>query len=81
VTGHASTSRVLIDVPAPLDTGQLAWLRIPKGLETREADRMGQMLQALVVVPSCRRCWKRMSYDHQRGAWRCHSRHSELRDA
>jgi hypothetical protein len=66
----------LLDVPAPLDDGQLVYLRLPRsGLSTHEADRLGAMLQAYVVTPSCRTCWHRMSYDRQRGTWRCHSRH------
>lgn len=69
---------ILMDVPAPLDSGNLVWLRIPRhGLSTREADRIGAMLQAFVTTPSCRTCWHRMSYDQSRGHWRCHSRHRE----
>lgn len=84
MTGHASTSRVryLIDYPMPLDAGHIVYLTLPRdGIETSEADRIGRMLQALVVTPSCRRCWKHMSYDRAREKWRCHERHREPTDA
>jgi hypothetical protein len=45
----ASTAERLIDYPFPLQSGQIAILRLPVGLEKTDAERMGAFIRTLVL--------------------------------
>jgi hypothetical protein len=47
----ASTPSTLLDYPFPLSTGDLAHLRLPRGLTTRDAERIGAFVKTLAFEP------------------------------
>ena len=48
----AATPSTLLDYPFPLSTGDLAHLRLPRGLTARDADRIGAFVKTLVFEPA-----------------------------
>lgn len=47
----ASTPSTLLDYPFPLSTGDLAHLRLPRGLSPRDAERIGAFVKTLAFEP------------------------------
>ena len=47
----AATPSTLLDYPFPLSTGDLAHLRLPRGLTARDAERIGAFVKTLAFEP------------------------------
>lgn len=48
----ATTPSTLLDYPFPLSTGDLAHLRLPRGLTSRDADRIAAFVKTLAFEPT-----------------------------
>ena len=48
----AATPNTLLDYPFPLSTGDLAHLRLPRRLATKDAERIGAFVKTLAFEPS-----------------------------
>ena len=48
----AATPSTLLDFPFPLSTGDLAHLRLPRGLTVRDAERIGAFVRTLAFEPA-----------------------------